>query len=314
MSFQPHAFENYDYFDDPDDFNRYPINLSNRRPIINIFIIKPPFEAPPPPNFQYYQQPIPSAVQNPYFSFPPNQPQMMPIPGSNYNFGQLPIQNPVQEKQDKHKKKDKKDKKEKKKDKKKDSKKSKKDGKKGEILTFEHKEGTEFDGIFRYLTGKTGGNISENGTITIKSSTVHSDYRTTYIPQNVVDFTSTDKYFYADTNDTYFWVSFDFNDMEVELSSYTIKSNHWSTNIGHIKTWVIEYSNDGSSWTVVDHRDNDASLNGTFMVNTFNVQEKKKFARYYRFRNTGKYWGGSGAGFNTIEFYGRIRVPKNKFK
>lgn len=42
-------------------------------------------------------------------------------------------------------------------------------------ITKEHKEGDEFDGLLRYLSDKTGGNIHDNGTIEVTSNSIASD-------------------------------------------------------------------------------------------------------------------------------------------
>lgn len=292
------------------DFVLNPTNVSDY-PSINIYIVMAsPTQANTTKYFPYFQQQINQPIPNLYYNTSQYQFPMMPTQQPNSIFySQFPIQDTIHKKHESHKKKDKKSKKDKKKNL--NHKKSEKGKNKGNIIKeFTHKDGQEFNGIFRYLTEKIG-NICDNGTISITSSSVHNDFDSSYIPQNLVNYHMDSKYFYAETDDTYFWVCFDFKSMEVEISSYTIKSNHWGTNIGHIKSWVMEISDNGTDWTEIDKHDNDPSLNGRLLVRTFNVRPNK-FARFCRFRHTGKYWGGSGAGFHSIEFYGRLKMPESK--
>ena len=97
--------------------------------------------------------------------------------------------------------------------------------------------------------------------------------------------------------------------MEIEVTNYTIKSSHCS--IGHLRSWVLEISNDNSNWKTIDEHKDDSSLNGPNLTRTFSTQ-KSKFSRYCRFRHTGEYWGykpsGTSIEFNSLEFYGKLKT------
>ena len=154
------------------------------------------------------------------------------------------------------------------------------------IKEFPYKKGQELNGIFRYLTNKTGGNIHDNGTIEITSNYTYSDH-----PKNVIDF-DRDNYYSSNCYQHDAWICFYFKNEEVEISDYSIKS---ATSPGHVKNWIIEISQDGKEWTKVDEHKNFTGLNGNNSIQTFQV-ETKHFAKYVRFRHNGEYH------FNTCYF------------
>lgn len=62
------------------------------------------------------------------------------------------------------------------------------------------------------------------------------------------------------------FIMFDFGQTKkIDMHSYFIRSNSNSpSGYSHPKTWRIEGSNDGSSWTKLDRRENDSNLNGQY--------------------------------------------------
>lgn len=83
------------------------------------------------------------------------------------------------------------------------------------IKTFESSEGQEtFNGIMRYLSKKTGGNIHDNGNIQITSNSInYSDQK----PQNSVDFDN-DSNHYCSKDLENSNICFDFKDRRVQLT------------------------------------------------------------------------------------------------
>jgi hypothetical protein len=56
----------------------------------------------------------------------------------------------------------------------------------------------------------------------------------------------------------------------------------------HLKNWVIETSMDGSAWSIVDSRINNADLNGKNVTVHFNIDESRhERCRFVRLRQTG---------------------------
>ena len=52
-------------------------------------------------------------------------------------------------------------------------------------MSFPFTENNEFNGIIKYLTGKTGGNIHDNGTINVSSNSIYGNKGH---PKNLLDF------------------------------------------------------------------------------------------------------------------------------
>lgn len=289
----------------------YPQPSTNRPSCINLYLIMPPQTPFYPPNYTYNQlQSNPTMNTNPYYAnYPaqPNSPSYFQQPNiySNsqpniYSNFQQPLNslNSYQPNQiDQSRSNKKSHKKEKKHEKDKESK----------ILKFNHTDGQEFKGIINYLTEKTGGNIHKNGTIELTS--ISPDFHT--YPDYLLN-QSQDYHF--NPQDV---ICYDFKNMKIEISSYTIKSIN--NPVGHIKNWVFEVSNDKDSWTEIDKHTDDPTMNSPGKVATFNVK-KKKFARFVRFRHTGEYWKAvpgimaCSIRINSIEFYGRLEIPKKDKK
>lgn len=176
-----------------------------------------------------------------------------------------------------------------------------------EIKKFEFNENKELDGIIKYLSDKTGGNPHDNGTIEVTSNSICSP---SCHPKNLLNSIKEDDYL-PKSSELNAWVSFDFKNMEIQISKYSIKSSDFGQDYGHIKNWVIETSNNGKDWRKIDEHSDYSELNGPNLIKTFDVHSNR-FSRYCRFRNTGEYWGIKekwGIQFNSIEFYGSIKIP-----
>ncbi|KAK8841528.1 hypothetical protein M9Y10_027149 [Tritrichomonas musculus] len=155
---------------------------------------------------------------------------------------------------------------------------------------FKLEEGRELDGILKYLTKKTGGNIHDNGTIEITSNSIYNDNNSLH-PKNLVDFEKTNVY--ESKNQPDIFVCFDFKDMQIQLSDYSIKSGGDGQNGWHLRNWAIEVSNDGKSWEEVDRHSNDSTLNGSYITSSYKISnERKEFYRYVRIHQTGISWNG----------------------
>ena len=126
-------------------------------------------------------------------------------------------------------------------------------------------EGKPLNGIIAHLTRECGGNVYDNEIVNITASSCQSDYH----PKNAADF-STDSAFDSEGLASS-WICYDFKDRSVIPTSYSVRS--WARGPGscHLKSWVIEVSNDGSSWTEIDRRDNNHDLNNRTVTQNFKV-------------------------------------------
>ena len=154
------------------------------------------------------------------------------------------------------------------------------------------------------MTSKTGSNIHDNKTIEVSTNSPFSDYYT----KNLLDFNQ-DNIYASKPEDQTAWICFDFKNMKIELSHYSIKSHNSSPGYNHIKNWVIEISDDGKEWTKIDEHSNYTELNGRSIIKTFKISQKH-FSRFIRLRNNGEFYGCNN-GFclclNSIEFYGQLQ-------
>ena len=98
----------------------------------------------------------------------------------------------------------------------------------------------ELDGIIAYLTHECNGNVHEKGIVNVTASGTDDGL----VPQNVVDLKS-DHSFRSRYGENQ-WICYDFKDRRVTPTGYTVKT---SQGYDHLKSWVIEVSNDGDVWT-----------------------------------------------------------------
>jgi hypothetical protein len=101
------------------------------------------------------------------------------------------------------------------------------------------------EGVIWYLTKKHGGNVCEKGIVAITSKSVYSG-RDCYAVKNLAHFAdlSTKSVFYsADAPGQ--WVCWDFGGMIVRPTHYTIRGEC-------LRSWVVEGSQDGGTWTELD--------------------------------------------------------------
>lgn len=123
-----------------------------------------------------------------------------------------------------------------------------------------------FNGIMRYLTKTTNGNIHHNKTIQITSNSINTHHQS---PPNCVDFDQDNHYFSKSKIDSF--ICFDFQNKKIQLTEYEIKSRtNGYINYTNLKNWVIEGLNDNLAWVELDRLENDSSLNGASYIKILN--------------------------------------------
>jgi hypothetical protein len=179
---------------------------------------------------------------------------------------------------------------------------------KGEEFLFSD---SPWSGIFSHLTTECGGNVHEKGVVNITTSgngKLLGDGRSN--PLKVVDHGSGGAWFSENAPNS--WICFEFKRHSISLKNYTLKSSPFDPGHWHPREWVIEGSNDGSIWEVVDRR-NTQELNGKSIVKTFGCSgaESSTFFRFIRLRQTGKSCHSGIArdilSFANIEFFGTLQ-------
>ena len=181
-------------------------------------------------------------------------------------------------------------------------------------IEYDGIESHRFDGIINFLTQKSGGNVSDNGTVNVTSSSQNGQGEAKY----AVDLHNTNSHFQSQSQQNA-WIKYDFGkSFKLRPNKYSIRTkNNGDVGGNHIKNWVIEVSNDEKQWTLIDSRENDQSLKGAAITSLFSAnKDNKEFYRYIRLRQTGPTWSqGSDkktVGLKMIEFYGSLQEPESK--
>jgi hypothetical protein len=161
-----------------------------------------------------------------------------------------------------------------------------------------------FSGILSQLTFVCGGNVHERGIIEITCS---SSWRNQF--WQVANHGWTDHWQSKDEANS--WICFNFKDQCLKLQHYTLKS---PSNGCYCTDWVIEGSNEGSRWTVIDERHTDDVI-GQNVVQTFSCSSSSSSSLggycqiRWRMTDKGKDRPGSGRCCHqqklcNIEFFG----------
>jgi hypothetical protein len=162
---------------------------------------------------------------------------------------------------------------------------------------FPLKQAISFDGIISYLTEKHGGNVHDEGIVTITSKSVHDD-DPKYAVWNVADLTSTDSIFYS-KDEPGQWVRWDFHEMRVRPTHYTVKSYA-------MRSWVIESSLDGEAWTEIDRKTDNKDFKDGLGTASFAVSNSAE-CRFIRLTQTGKnYYGNDCLYIDGFEVFGTL--------
>jgi hypothetical protein len=139
-------------------------------------------------------------------------------------------------------------------------------------------EGSPLNGIISFLTRKRGGNIDRKGIVHISS--LHDGHNKCW---QVADHGWSDHW--NSKNERNSWISFDFKDRRVSLSHYTLKSHNGKLHFP--RQWVIEGSDDSTSWTELDSRST-SDLVIRSKVMTYECSKASPHAfQYLRIRQTG---------------------------
>ena len=156
-----------------------------------------------------------------------------------------------------------------------------------------------YEQIIQHLSEKCSGNVHAQNIVQITASSLNNEY---YIAQNVVEHND-DKYFES-KNEANSWILFDFKDRTVLFDSYTLKTMNWNVNSGHLKSWILEVSNDSQNYIEIDRHENCDLLNGPLKTSSFKVSCLTP-QRFVRLTQIGSNWIGNYCMcLNQIEFSG----------
>ena len=166
-----------------------------------------------------------------------------------------------------------------------------KDKKREEFLSFPYLN-REFEGILNSFKS----NIDSEVKPTSSSS---FDGTPSYI-------LSDDTSYLGTSNKPNSWVCFEFVKRRIIPTHYTIRSIYYSSY--HLRSWIVEGSEDGREWEKLDEQKDCSLLNGANIVHTFPVSNNEEHEfKFIRISTSGKNWGNTDALYmSRIEFYGQI--------
>ena len=172
---------------------------------------------------------------------------------------------------------------------------------------IKYEKSLKFKGIINCLKNSYKNQI--NNGVKITSSSIRSDDDDNS-PQKVIEFDDLNKSFASDDIPNS-WICFDFGNKMINVKDYSIRSFDRSNNCGHLKSWVVEGSNDecdDKNWTVLDEQNDCNFLNGKNFVHTFHSKnENDEYYRFIRIKQTGPSWSGNNyLNINSVEFYGSL--------
>jgi hypothetical protein len=151
---------------------------------------------------------------------------------------------------------------------------------------IEFKRETPLTGVISYLNGKCEGDACDRKLVFACASGVHG--RDLFPARNVADL-RTDSYWMSNKG-LNTWIYYDFYKMRFRPTHYSVRS-YASVGPGghHIRSWVLEWSNDAFTWTEVDRRENQEELNDKSVIRSFDVRACQ-LARFVRLRMIGRNW------------------------
>lgn len=175
------------------------------------------------------------------------------------------------------------------------------------IQTFIYSKENEFNGIINYLKTKSNDDDDIKSFINISSS---SSSNILSSPYNTISYNENKNF--MTTNVSNSWIRFDFKKHRVILTDYTVMSGNAAANTTKPKNWVIEASNDGNDWIIVDEQNDCPHLNGPNFVHSFKMNHQNDQAfRFVRMKLTGLNWGNSEClSLTKIEFFGNLKLTQ----
>lgn len=175
-------------------------------------------------------------------------------------------------------------------------------------IVYDNNTDHSFQGIINYLTKLSGGNVSDNGTVEVSSSSINSHF----YPKYAVDFDDK-KHYFQSTDQEGAWIKFDFKGRKIHPTHYSIRTrSDWSKGGGHLKNWTIEGSNTNKNndWKVLDSRKDITCLDDSYAMSTFDITtllEPNEFFRYLRLKITGFNTDNKNYLFlSALEFFGSL--------
>ena len=154
-----------------------------------------------------------------------------------------------------------------------------------------------FEGILAHLNKKAKGNAHKAHIVTLTSSSSgHGDI------SHLIEYGMNGDWGTKNLENS--WVKVDLINRQAEFTGYSIMSVAALRNQMHLRSWVVEVSNDDDQWIPVDERVKCNDLNGKLVTKTYLFNKTQPF-RYIRLRQTGMNWQSNNyLSISQIEFFG----------
>ena len=169
---------------------------------------------------------------------------------------------------------------------------------------FEFNSGRPLDGIIAHLTRMCGGNVHLKGLVEVTTS---SNDGAEFHPWSIADLGTSSRSRSRDEPNQ--WLCYDFKDRSVCPTSYTIRTYDSVPGSCHLKSWVLEGTNDcKDKWVILDRRENNRELNNGHAQRNFAITSPDgTFYRFLRLRQTGKsHYGNDRITITSLEIFGNI--------
>ena len=157
------------------------------------------------------------------------------------------------------------------------------------------------DGIIAHLTREYGGSVHDHGIVNVTASSVVSSA----FPKNATDL-ETRSFFISKPNSNS-WICYDFKERRVLPTSYSVKSYDCGPGGWNLKSWVLEVSQNGSDWTVVDSRNDNHDLDDSLVTRNFTIsQSPKEAVQFIRLHQLANQNGNHQLCIAALEIFGTL--------
>ena len=165
-----------------------------------------------------------------------------------------------------------------------------------------YEKGKPLEGIIAHLTRECGGNVHDKGMVEVTASSVVRGFFGTSRPRNAVELGTNLNFCSLPKKNS--WIRYDFKGRRVAPTSYSIRSDDYR----YPKSWVLEVSNDGENWEIVDRRENNEDLKENYATCNFTISARPPGSfRFVRLLQTGEnHEGNDHLALTSLEVFGTL--------
>ncbi|OHT05987.1 hypothetical protein TRFO_26050 [Tritrichomonas foetus] len=169
------------------------------------------------------------------------------------------------------------------------------------ILNIDFNNRNPWSGVFFYLTQVKNSqrNIAETGMIEITASSQNNEASLFHLVDEAQSV-------FVSDNMPNQWIKFDFKERRIVPRCYTLMTHHRPAHMDHLRSWVIEVSEDNIHFEEVMREINNVTLDNPGNVVVYRIDRHIK-GRYVRIRMIGPNWCNSNVfAISRVEFFGSL--------